>query len=55
MHPLPDIAYLPAGIRIGQVTSVQGKPYETSLELTVDPVVDFARLEYVFVITPEEQ
>ncbi|MGM0673112.1 MAG: rod shape-determining protein MreC [Spirochaetota bacterium] len=45
----------PAGIRIGQVTSVQGKPYETSLELTVDPVVDFARLEYVFVITPEEQ
>lgn len=43
----------PGGIRIGEVTSVQGKPYETSLQLTVEPLVDFARLEYVFVITPE--
>jgi rod shape-determining protein MreC len=43
----------PPGIRIGQVSSVQGKPYETSLQLTIDPVVDFSRLEYVFVITPE--
>lgn len=43
----------PAGIRIGRVTSVQSKPYETSLQLTVDPVIDFARIEYVFVIAPE--
>jgi len=43
----------PAGIRIGTVSSVQGRPYETSLRLTVDPVVDFSTLEYVFVIVPE--
>lgn len=45
----------PAGIRIGTVTSVQAKPYETSLELTIDPIVDFSTLEYVFVITPENE
>ena len=45
----------PAGIRIGTVTSVQAKPYETSLQLTIDPIVDFSTLEYVFVITPENE
>ncbi|NBF40986.1 MAG: rod shape-determining protein MreC [Spirochaetes bacterium] len=45
----------PAGIRIGTVISVQAKPYETSLQLTIDPIVDFSTLEYVFVITPESE
>jgi rod shape-determining protein MreC len=45
----------PRGIRIGRVTSVQAKPYETSLQLTIEPIVEFAKLEYVFVITPESE
>ncbi|MFP3958738.1 MAG: rod shape-determining protein MreC [Spirochaetaceae bacterium] len=45
----------PRGIRIGRVVSVEGKPYDTSLQLTVEPSVDFARLEHVFVITPEDR
>ncbi len=41
----------PAGIKIGFVDSIHGKSYETSLKLDLMPVVDFARLEYVIVIT----
>jgi rod shape-determining protein MreC len=41
----------PPGIKIGFVDSIHGKSYETSLKLDLVPVVDFARLEYVVVIT----
>ncbi|TVR59153.1 MAG: rod shape-determining protein MreC [Spirochaetaceae bacterium] len=40
----------PRGIHIGTVEGIQARPYETSLELVVRPLVEFAVLEYVFVI-----
>jgi len=35
---------------IGVVTSIKVHDYETYLELTVEPVIDFFRLDYVFVL-----
>lgn len=43
----------PEGIRIGTVQSIQGRPYETSLHIALEPMVDFSRLEYVFVLAEE--
>jgi len=40
----------PQGIYIGKVRSVGVREYETSLELEIEPVVDFTRLEYVFIL-----
>lgn len=40
----------PPGIHIGRVREMQAKGYEASLELEVEPIVDFSRLEYVFVL-----
>lgn len=40
----------PEGIAIGSVSSIRSTPYESSLELELAPIVDFGRLEYVFVI-----
>ncbi len=45
----------PEGIRIATVDSIQGRPYETSLTIGLRPVVDFSRLEYVFVLTEAGQ
>ena len=44
----------PEGLAIGRVESIQGKSYETSLELRLKPVVDFGVLEYAFVLTGEQ-
>ncbi len=44
----------PEGIQIGSVDSIQGRPYETSLTILVQPSVDFSVLEYVFVVTESE-
>ena len=41
----------PEGIHIGRVRQMQAKGYEASLELEVEPIVDFSRLEYVFVLS----
>jgi rod shape-determining protein mreC len=35
---------------IGIVTGIKVHDYETYLELTVEPIIDFARLDYVFVL-----
>jgi len=43
----------PAGINIGRVSAVNALEYETTLEVEVMPMVDFSRLEYVFVIETE--
>ncbi len=43
-------SFYPRGIVIGTVLEVQARPYESSLELSIDPAVDFGRLEYVFVV-----
>lgn len=40
----------PEGIHIGRVREMQAKGYEASLELEVEPIVDFSRLEYVFIL-----
>ncbi|MCL2481708.1 MAG: rod shape-determining protein MreC [Spirochaetaceae bacterium] len=40
----------PSGIYIGRVRSVGAREYEPSLELELEPVIDFSKLEYVFVL-----
>jgi rod shape-determining protein MreC len=40
----------PEGLRIGTVEAILGRPYETSLNIEIDPAVDFSRLEYVFIL-----
>jgi rod shape-determining protein MreC len=44
----------PKGIYIGRVTAIEGKEWDTSLHLEIEPVVDFSRLEYVFVLVKEK-
>jgi rod shape-determining protein MreC len=44
----------PKGIYIGRVTSFEGKEWDTSLVLEVEPIVDFTRLEYVLVLKRED-
>jgi rod shape-determining protein MreC len=43
----------PKGINIGRIRLITARPYETSLELQVEPIVDFDRLEYLFLVGPE--
>ncbi len=45
----------PKGIYIGRVTAIEGKEWDTSLNLEIEPIVDFTRLEYVFVLKQEEE
>lgn len=43
----------PAGINIGRVSGVNVLEYEPTLEVELIPMIDFSRLEYVFVIEAE--
>jgi len=43
----------PAGINIGRVSSMTALEYENTMELDIIPIIDFSRLEYVFVIEAE--
>jgi rod shape-determining protein MreC len=43
----------PPGINIGRVSRVNVLEYETTLEIDVVPMIDFSRLEYVFLIEAE--
>ncbi len=45
----------PPGINLGRVSSINILEYETTLEVDVIPMIDFSRLEYVFVIEAESQ
>lgn len=45
----------PEGIHIGRVREMTAKGYEASIELEVEPIVDFSRLEYAFIIDTEEK
>jgi rod shape-determining protein MreC len=45
----------PSGINIGRVSGVNILEYETTLEVEVVPMIDFSRLEYVFVIEAEAE
>ena len=40
----------PKDINIGRVRELNAQVYETSLEIFVEPLIDFDRLEYVFVL-----
>ena len=40
----------PAEILIGRVRGVSSKEYETSLNIEVEPIVDFSKLEYLYVL-----
>jgi rod shape-determining protein MreC len=40
----------PKGIHIGRVNSIISTPLQTSLDITIEPVIDFSRLEYVFIV-----
>jgi rod shape-determining protein MreC len=46
----------PPGINIGRLSALSYREYEISMEVELEPVIDFSRLEYVFVIesSPEE-
>jgi len=44
----------PKGIYIGKVRSISAREYETSLQLEIEPTVDFSRLEYVFIIKQDK-
>jgi rod shape-determining protein MreC len=43
----------PPGITLGRVNKINYQEYEISMEVELEPVVDFSRLEYVFVINPK--
>jgi rod shape-determining protein MreC len=43
----------PPGIVIGRVSSILYQEYETSMAVELNPAIDFARLEYIFVIDAE--
>jgi rod shape-determining protein MreC len=40
----------PPNLIVGKVSSIQAKPYETSIELTVHPFIEFTKMEYVYVL-----
>jgi rod shape-determining protein MreC len=40
----------PKDIYIGRIREIGAKPWETSLQIEIEPLVDFSRLEYVFVL-----
>ena len=43
----------PPDLLIGRVKSLSSKEYETSLNIEVEPVIDFSRLEYLYVMRPQ--
>ncbi|MDR0315888.1 MAG: rod shape-determining protein MreC [Treponema sp.] len=45
----------PAGVNIGRVSSISYREYEISMEVEMEPFIDFSRLEYVFVIAAEPE
>ena len=40
----------PAGINLGRVRDIRAETYETSITLEIEPIIDFDRLEHVFVL-----
>lgn len=45
----------PPDVFIGRVIAIGAKPWETSLLVDIEPIVDFSRLEYVFVLGLAEE
>ena len=47
---LDDFSSFPKNIPIGYISKIKMHDYETSLELSVEPIINFSTLEYVFVL-----
>ncbi|MGP1438049.1 MAG: rod shape-determining protein MreC [Treponema sp.] len=47
---LDDMSVFPKNIPIGYISKIKMHDYETSLELSVEPIINFSILEYVFVL-----
>jgi rod shape-determining protein MreC len=45
----------PESIEIGTVKSISARSYDTSLELDIEPVIDFSRLEYVYILKTKKE
>jgi len=45
----------PKGINIGRIREINAPAYESSLELSVEPIIDFDRLEEVFLIDAQPE
>ena len=43
----------PRDVIIGRVSKILITDYQTSLDIDVEPILDFGRLEYVFVVFPD--
>ncbi|MDC7221452.1 MAG: rod shape-determining protein MreC [Spirochaetales bacterium] len=43
----------PPELFIGRITDYSAEEYDTSMELTLEPVIDLSQIEYVFVLTEE--
>jgi len=46
--------FYPAGINIGRVIDITFHEHEISMEAVIEPLIDFSRLEYVFVIEKKD-
>ena len=44
----------PPEVSVGRVKKVRVLDYQTSIDIELDPVLDFSRIEYVFVVKPEQ-
>lgn len=40
----------PQGIYVGRVRSITAKEYESTLNIDIEPIIDFTKLEYVFIL-----
>jgi rod shape-determining protein MreC len=45
----------PPGIKVGRVSKLRLLDYLTSMELEIEPIIDFSRLEFVFIIGPDKE
>jgi len=43
----------PADLPIGRIKGISAKEYQTSLDIDLEPVLDFSRLEYLTILRPE--
>ena len=44
----------PKDVYVGRIREIGAKPWESSLVIEVEPIVDFSRLEYVFALQPTD-
>jgi rod shape-determining protein MreC len=45
----------PRDIAVGRVKAMKVEEFKTSMELELEPIIDFSRLEYVFIIYPHTE